>query len=216
MENRVMRLQLLLIVVFAAFEANGQMIISDILQVVDVTPLPHYAHKGVLYDNAIIIDNTKAIVPNRVYEDFQLAKIIELDEVDNPPTFLTTFDLINKGNHISLLRVGCGGDWMCDHLVISDIKGEILSSIEVAVHHSSGVAAKQFAIFEDGTLIVSVLKPISGSPILLDSFETLSAVKMEYFYLELNGEFVLQSTKRSSPALYSREQLLDSNNDFWR
>jgi len=215
MKNRVMRFQLLIAVTLTAFEANGQMMMRDILQVVDSSPLPHLAHKGMLYESAIIIDNTIGVVPNRVYRDFQLAVSSELDDIESPPTFIATFSLSDQENRLSLLRVGCGGEWLCDHLIISDSKGNRLGALEVAVHHSSGVAAKQFRILEDGTVVVSVLKPISGTPVLFESFDSLSAVKMDYIYSITNGEFVLNSTKRSSPALYSREKLSNPEYNLW-
>lgn len=175
---------------------------------------PPFDIRKAQYTKSFGISNEDNIIPDRMYDDFQLSQYVHASDFDDAG--LSMDFKIKVNNHI-IGVISCGGILESESysLVTIDANYKIIDAIEVSVscYCPNKVYAKQFRITGDGIILINRVIPIDKNLVLFQNFSQFAGYITETAYqIDNNGKFVKKNERKCTGTRVFTKQQLESKN----
>lgn len=182
----------------------------------DYTAIPFSFDKNCKLRVSCYMQNPGNIMPDRLYQNFQLTEYYLARENPETAGALRLKFKLKNGYDLGLVDFGGVTEWMTYDLITVNKNSEILDALEVGI--KAGVAKpKQFRITADEKIIVTQLVTTEKVSVPIAGFSKVTGYITETVYhIDASGKFVKESeTRRTGVRTFTEEQLNCRSTDLW-
>lgn len=182
----------------------------------DYTAIPYSFDKDCELRVSCYIQNPGNIMPDRLYQNFQLTEyFLARENPETAGTLRLKFKLKN-GYDLGLVDFGGVTDWMTYDLITVNKSSEILDALEAGIL-VGWVMPKQFRITADEKIIVTQFVTTERVSVKMVSFSKVTGYIIETVYhIDASGKFVEESKKQCTGIrTFTREQLENPSTNLW-
>ena len=195
---------------------NAQFTVEWAFSKASYSTVPFNFYKDCSFEQTYTIENPGYIMPDRLYQNFQLTEYYLARENPETAGALRLKFKLKNGYDLGLVDFGGVTEWMTYDLITVNKNSEILDALEVGI--KAGVAKpKQFRITADEKIIVMQLVTTETTSVQIAGFSKVTGYITETVYhIDASGKFVKESeTRRTGVRTFTEEQLNCRSTDLW-
>ena len=182
----------------------------------EYTAIPYSFDKDCELRISCYIQNPGNIMPDRLYQNFQLTEYFLARENPETAGALRLKFKLKNGYDLGLVDFGGVTEWMTYDLVTVNRNSEILDALEAGIMVGL-VMPKQFCITADEKIIVTQLVTTEKASVPIAGFSKVTGYIVDtVYYIDASGKFVKESqTRRTGIRTFTKEQLNYNSTDLW-
>ena len=205
----------MLLVLVNSINMFAQSSMKEAVDMTEVFDLPYKRTKLGGTGFGCMIDNSRNVVPNKLYTNVQCTEYMLADDYDTMPTTYAKFRLPDAGHTLVALELGGNIDNLTDELILVDKNYNVTDALVAKVYAFPGTIVKQYYINEDGSIVVITLKPVSSASLSMLEFTQFTGQRIDETYKVVNGKFALVSTRKYKEKVYTYSQLSSRTYNLW-
>lgn len=205
----------MLLVLVNSINMFAQSSMKEAVDMTEVFDLPYKRTKLGGTGFGCMIDNSRNVVPNKLYTNVQCTEYMLADDYDTMPTTYAKFRLPDAGHTLVALELGGNIDNLTDELILVDKNYNVTDALVAKVYAFPGTIVKQYYINEDGSIVVITLKPVSSASLSMLGFTQFAGQRIDETYKVVNGKFALVSTRKYKEKVYTYSQLSSKTYNLW-
>ena len=181
---------------------NAQSSMKEAVDMTEVFDLPYMRTKLGGTGFGCMIDNSKNLVPNKLYTNVQCTEYMLADDYDTMPATYAKFRLSDVSYTLVALELGGNIDNLTDELILVDKNYNVTDAL----------VAKVYAF---PSIVVITLKPVSSASLSMLEFTQFTGQRIDETYKVVNGKFALVSTRKYKEKVYTYSQLSSKTYNLW-
>lgn len=214
-KENVLKLFLMLLVFACDINLFAQSSIKEAVDMTEIFDLPYKREKIGGTGFGCMIDNSRNVVPNKLYTNVQCTEYMLADDYDTMPTTYAKFRIPDASHTLVALELGGNIENLTDELILVDKSYNVTDALIAKVYAFPGTIVKQYYIKEDGSIVVITLKPVSSSSLSMLGFTQFTGQRIDETYKVVDGKFVLVSTRKYKEKVYTYSQLSLKTYNLW-
>ena len=139
----------MLLVLVNSINMFAQSSMKEAVDMTEVFDLPYKRTKLGGTGFGCMIDNSRNVVPNKLYTNVQCTEYMLADDYDTMPTTYAKFSLPDAGHTLVALELGGNIDNLTDELILVDKNYNVTDALVAKVYAFPGTIVKQYYINED-------------------------------------------------------------------
>ena len=195
---------------------NAQFTVEWAFSKASYSTVPFNFYKDCSFEQTYTIENPGYIMPDRLYQNFQLTEYFWARENHEATSALRMKFKLKNGLDLGLVDFGGALEWMTYDLITVNKNNEILDALEAGIL-VGWVMPKQFRITADEKIIVTQFVTTERVSVKMDSFSKVTGYIIETVYhIDASGKFVEESKKQCTGIrTFTREQLENPSTNLW-
>ena len=190
---------------------NAQFTVEWAFSEASYSTIPFNFYKNCTFEQTYTIENPGNVMPDRLYQNFQLTEYFLARENHEATSALRMKFKLKNGLDLGLVDFGGALEWMTYDLITVNKNSEILDALEAGIL-VGWVMPKQFRITADEKIIVTQFVTTERVSVKMDSFSKVTTV----YHIDASGKFVEESKKQCTGIrTFTREQLENPSIDLW-
>ena len=195
---------------------NAQFTVEWAFSEASYSTIPFNFYKNCTFEQTYTIENPGYVMPDRLYQNFQLTEYFLARENHEATSALRMKFKLKNGLDLGLVDFGGALEWMTYDLITVNKNNEILDALETGII-VGWVMPKQFRITADEKIIVTQFVTTERVSVKMDSFSKVTGYILETVYhIDASGKFVVESKKQCTGIrTFTREQLENPSTNLW-